>query len=138
MRRNFISWWGLWVAAGLALQLAQADDRKPAAAHHAAASGHSFVFAAQARSPGDNHAGTSMKVQGHGDLPFSRVTPLESRLPRSGDKAVTTDDEQKEKGPPPRHERKGVTFFRFGSKLGDVSVQPVMGGVNGAQLSVGF
>jgi len=35
--------------------------------------------------------------------------------------------------------RKTITFFRFhNSKLGDVSVQPVVGGVNGAQLSFGF
>jgi hypothetical protein len=35
--------------------------------------------------------------------------------------------------------RKTITFFRFGnSKGGEVSVQPVFGGVNGAQLSIGF
>jgi hypothetical protein len=36
--------------------------------------------------------------------------------------------------------RQTITFFRFSnSKLGEVSVQPVVGGgVNGAQLSIGF
>ncbi|MFL6520031.1 MAG: hypothetical protein ACJ8NS_07410 [Chthoniobacterales bacterium] len=36
--------------------------------------------------------------------------------------------------------RQTITFFRFtNSKLGEVSVQPVVGnGVNGAQLSIGF
>jgi hypothetical protein len=139
MRRNFMSWSGLWVAVGLALQPAQADDRKPAAARHAAGSGHSFAFAVQARSAGDDRGGRSMmKVQGRGDLPFFPVSPFESRLPRSGDRASTSGDEKKDKEPTSRPERKSITFFRFGSKLGDVSVQPVIGGVNGAQLSVGF
>ena len=35
-------------------------------------------------------------------------------------------------------ERKTLTFFRLNSKFGAVSVQPVVGGVNGAQLSLGF
>jgi hypothetical protein len=38
----------------------------------------------------------------------------------------------------PVSERKSVKFFQMSSRLGDVSVQPVMGGVNGAQVSVGF
>jgi hypothetical protein len=144
MGRNFISWVGLGVAMGLALQPAHAGDRKSVAVttYHAAAaaSARNFVFAAQVRSSGDDHGGGSiMKVQGRGDLPFFPVTPLESRLPRSGTAASTSDDQQKEKGPTtPPHERKSITLFRFDSKLGNVSVQPVVGGVNGAQLSVGF
>jgi hypothetical protein len=36
-------------------------------------------------------------------------------------------------------ERKTITLLRFTSrKLGEISVQPVVGGVNGAQLSIGF
>lgn len=35
--------------------------------------------------------------------------------------------------------RKTITLFRFSnSKVGEVSVQPVVGRVNGAQLSIGF
>jgi hypothetical protein len=73
-----------------------------------------------------------------GEFSFVPVTPLgmqagdQSRL-RQGDGAPG------EKGPAtPPAERKNVTFFRLDPKLGDVSVQPVVGGVNGAQLSVGF
>jgi hypothetical protein len=41
--------------------------------------------------------------------------------------------------PTARPERKTITLFRFTTrKLGEVSVQPVVGGVNGAQLSIGF
>jgi hypothetical protein len=138
MGRNFISWVELGVAAGLALQPAHAGDRKAAVARHAESSTHSLIFAAQARSSGDNRAGTSMKVQGRGDLPFVAVSPFESRLPRAGAKASTSDDKQKEKGPTTPRERKSITFFRLDPKFGDISVQPVVGGVNGAQLSVGF
>lgn len=79
-----------------------------------------------------------IKVQGRGDLPFFPVSPFESRTPRSGDRASTSGDEQKAGQPTPPSERKSITFFRFGSAVGGVSVQPVVGGVNGAQLSVGF
>jgi hypothetical protein len=80
-----------------------------------------------------------MNVQGRGDVPFFPVSPFQSKLPRSDDRASTSRSEQKENGPTtaPR-ERNSVTFFRFDSKLGNISVQPVIGGVNGAQLSVGF
>jgi hypothetical protein len=80
-----------------------------------------------------------MRAPGRGEFSFLPVSPLESRLSRSANNApATSGDEQKEKGPIPPRERKSVTFFRLDSKYGDVSVQPVVGGVNGAQLSVGF
>src|SRR4051812_32593143 len=143
MGRNFIRWWGVLAAAGMAVQPAQAGDRKPAAVpgtltHHAGGSVHSVVFAAQARGQADNPAGRSMKVLGRGDLPFVSVSPFETRLTRVGDRVSGSDQAQNESGPARRHERSSVTFFRFGSKLGEVSVQPVVGGVNGAQFSLGF
>lgn len=52
--------------------------------------------------------------------------------------ASTSDNDQGERRSVPRQERKGITFFRLAPKFGDVSVQPVIGGVNGAQISVGF
>ncbi len=36
------------------------------------------------------------------------------------------------------HERKPLTLFRFDSRFGEVAVRPVIGKVNGAQLSLGF
>jgi hypothetical protein len=74
----------------------------------------------------------------HGEFSFVAVTPLG---PRAGDQSrlLQGDSVQREKGPAtPPAERKSITFFRLNPKLGDVSVQPVVGGVNGAQLSVGF
>src|ERR1700730_5713095 len=116
MGRNFISWVGLGVAAGLAVQPAHAGDRKAAVALHREASTRSPILAVQARLSGDNHGGRSA---GRGDVPFSPVSPFESRMPRSGDKASTNGDEQKEKGPTPPRERKSITFFRFDSKVGN-------------------
>jgi len=72
------------------------------------------------------------------EFSFVPITPLGTEAasqnrPREGDGVP------KEKGPaPPPAERKNVTLFRLNPKLGDVSVQPVVGGVNGAQLLVGF
>lgn len=38
----------------------------------------------------------------------------------------------------PPDEHKTLTLFRFDSKFGEISVQPVVGSVKGAQLSIGF
>ena len=72
---------------------------------------------------------------------FSPVSPLASK---SGSEPtaqkVAVAGQAKETGPATDpSERKVVTFFRLNPKFGDVSVQPVIGGgVNGAQLAVGF
>jgi hypothetical protein len=145
MGRTFVSWSGVWVAAGLALQPARAGDHKNAAADYAGVVTHHFNVAAQIRSglhaelPHMLRFGvTSRQGEGANEFSFVAVSPFESRLARSGDKASMSDAGQKEKGASPRPERKSITLFRFDSKLGSVSVQPVVGGVNGAQLSVGF
>jgi hypothetical protein len=128
------------MAVGLGLPSAYAGDRKSAAAQQAqGALVHRVVFVSPAKFSGDDHAArNSMKLQGRGDLPFFPVSPFEARAAHASEKALG-DDQQREKGPTtaPR-ERKGVTFFRFDSKVGAISVQPVVGGVNGAQLSLGF
>jgi hypothetical protein len=71
---------------------------------------------------------------GRGEFSFVPVSPLgtEARGPRS-------EVGSAKRGPStlPR-ERKSMTFFRLDPKFGDVSVQPVVGGVNGAQVSLGF
>jgi hypothetical protein len=70
-----------------------------------------------------------------GEFSFVPVTPLGTE---AGD-LRQGDGVPKEKGPAtPPAARKNITLFRLDPKLGDVSVQPVVGGVNGAQLSVGF
>lgn len=54
------------------------------------------------------------------------------------DAAATTTTERKEDHPTPPTERKSLTFFRFQSRVGEVSVQPVIGAMKGAQFSLGF
>lgn len=130
---------GLGVAAGLALQPAHAGDRKQLSVRHAETSIQRVVFAAQARSTGDSYGGRIIKAQGRGEFSFSPVSPLESRLSRSQVAgAFPSTTRERGKRPVSQGERKNVTFFRLDPKFGDVSVQPVMGGVNGAQLSVGY
>ena len=79
-----------------------------------------------------------MKVQTQAELPFLSVSPFETRSLRVSDKVAPGDNRQKEKETNSRPERKTITLFRFDSKVGSVAVQPVVGGVNGAQFSVGF
>ena len=68
-------------------------------------------------------------------IPMSRAESNPSRVSRR----ISPGEEEKEESAPARRpERKKLTLFRFESKLGDISVQPVMGSVNGAQFSLGF
>ena len=65
---------------------------------------------------------------------FSARTAVTADTTAAGRKA-----EPRTSAEPSRPEHKPLTFFRFRTeKLGEVSVQPVVGGVNGAQLSIGF
>jgi hypothetical protein len=135
---------GLGVAAGLALQSAQAGERKPATgeAHHLGAAVHSLRPEVGGRKPevGGRRTEVGVGNMGHGEFSFIPVTPLKSEVgsPATAGK-LRSEVRSANRGPStPPQERKSVTFFRLDPKLGDVSVQPVVGGVNGAQLSVGF
>jgi hypothetical protein len=140
MGGNFVRWLGFGgVAVAMAFQPALAGERKEATIHRAAAAPSSSArhsdFGGSMRSSGNNHASTAMKVPGRGELPFFQVTPFESRAVGAGEKASRQREEQKASGPTTPHERKTVTLLRFNP---NVAVQPIFGGVNGAQLSVGF
>ena len=123
----------LGMAVGLALQPAHGGDRKQASARNAETLNRS-VFPVRARSlsadvPQMMRSGVTSR---RGEFTFSPVSPLESRA-RS---QVQSGNE--EKAPTSARERRNVTFFRLDPKFGDISVQPVVGGVNGAQLSMGY
>jgi hypothetical protein len=128
---------GFGMAVGLALQPAHGGDRKSASARDAETFNHRVVLAAQTRTslraevPQTMHSGVTSR---RGEFSFSPVSPFELRA-RS---QVPVANEEKEKGPTSPRERRNVTFFRLDPKFGDISVQPVVGGVNGAQLSVGY
>jgi hypothetical protein len=125
---------GLGLAAGIALQSANAGERKPAAVRHMGVAIHKVVFVAPARSAEDPHGGSSLKAPGRGELSFSPVSPLKSEVGNQRPEVGS-----KKPGPTTApSERRTLKFFQLAPKFGDVSVQPVIGGVNGAQLSVGF
>jgi hypothetical protein len=127
----------VWVTAGLAFQPAHGGDRKQTAARPAETFNRGVVFAARARSSVSADVPQTMRsgvTSRRSEFSFSPVSPLESRARPQ----VQSGNEEKEKTPASPRERRNVTFFRLDPKFGDVSVQPVVGGVNGAQFSVGY
>jgi hypothetical protein len=136
MGGNFVRWLGLGVAVGIALQPAQAGDRKNPTIQRVAMLARGSNFGGQMRSLGNSHVAAPMKMQGRGELAFVQVTPFESRSAAMSEKTSRPREELKGSGPTtaPR-ERRTITLLRLNP---NISVQPVVGGVNGAQLSVGF
>ena len=137
---------GLGVAVGLALQPAHAGERRKDAAIDARALAvHHVVFVAPARSFGKMESasgtakGESVRAEGAGrrtDVGGQRTEAL--TFPSvTWERGKTEGGTGKGPSTAPR-ERKSLTFFRLDPKFGDVSVQPVVGGVNGAQVSMGF
>jgi len=168
MGRRFLQWSGLGVAAALAFgpQPATAGERETAAVqiHHRGPSVQSVALVNRSEDRGlriengGRFQSREVKVEsrtaaggqrteverrrtevgvgntGHGEFSFVPVTPLRPEV-RDHRTEVGTSKQGPSTSP---RERKSITFFRLDPKLGDVSVQPVVGGVNGAQLSVGF
>jgi hypothetical protein len=116
-------------------QPAQAGERKSATLQRSAVSARSSDFGGPMRSSGNNHTAAPMKMQGRGELAFFQVTPFESRSAGVGEKTWRPREEQKPSGPTTPRERRTITLLRLNP---NISVQPVFGGVHGAQLSVGF
>jgi hypothetical protein len=135
MGRDLVRWLGFGVAVGIAFQPAQAGERKSAIIQRAAIPARSSDFGGQMRSLGNNHVTAPLKMQGRGELAFFQVTPFESRSAGAGANASRQREEQKASGPTTPRERRTMTLLRLNP---NISVQPVIGGVNGAQLSVGF
>ena len=124
MERNLVGSCGLIVAIGLACQSAYAGDRKsPGRTHDEAKE----MFAAR-----EAHA-VSLRY----DTPRATIIrPFEARY-------LTSDhgsrrDNRGGNSAAPTSEHRRLTLFHINSKFGDIAVQPVMGQVNGAQLSLGF
>jgi hypothetical protein len=65
------------------------------------------------------------------------VTFFEARHSSSGGKQ-STDDEENENAAANGGHRKPLTFFNIKSTVGDIAVQPALGGVKGVQFSLGF
>jgi len=125
MGRNLVGSCGLIVAIGLACQPAHAGDRKSAVRIHDEAR---EMFVAR-----EAHA-VSLP---YGTSGATIVRPFEARYSTSTDHGSYKDN-KRGNGSAPASEHKRLTLFHFTSTFGDIAVQPVMGQVNGAQLSVGF
>ncbi len=132
MRRIFIGMAAFGVAVGLAFQSAQAGERKSVRTGSERRDARSGIE--QAARPGQAVA-ASTKIQARGELAFFQVTAFESRSAGVSEKTSRQREEQKPSGPTTPSERRTITLMRFNP---NISVQPLIGGVNGAQLSVGF
>jgi len=125
MRRNLIPSYGLLVAISLACQSARAGDRKSAA---------------RLQEPKEQ-----ILVMQKGDTTSARyelTRPLLITFPE-GRNSVSTDRRsgsliEKSDSDTRAHEHKPLTLFHMDSKVGEITVQPVIGHVNGAQFSIGF
>ena len=128
MKINFIGSCGLLVALGMCLAVpnTQAGDRKEPSARNARSDARfsDFVMNSPPASSAPRHAGTAFFV-----------TNSESKFSRSQRDPAR---KEKESEPTSAKERKKIILFQFDRKFGDISVQPVVGQVNGAQLAVGF
>jgi hypothetical protein len=142
MARRLVCWLG--VALGvlfLPLQTEAGERRSEVSNHKFAAANPSFggsqIGNARRSVAEVNAEGRAAQSTNHraevATLTFAKTTAT----------PTTASREQTAKEPEHKEEpgkRQTITFFRFSnSRLGEVSVQPVIGGgVNGAQLSIGF
>ena len=125
MGRNLVGSCGLIVAIGLACQPAHAGDRKSAGRVHDETK---EMFVAR-----EAHA-VSLRYETPG---ATIVRPFEARHSTSTDRGSSKDN-KRGNAAAPASEHKRLTLFHINSRFGDIAVQPVMGQVNGAQLSLGF
>lgn len=124
MARKFILYWGVLAAvSGIGLQPVHAGDRKPAADRYPISLVDVFPAGHQRSSRANHGSGASGSFEDFDSKNF---------------RAAAKELREKERGVSPVKERKQITLFHFDSKLGDVSVEPVVGQVNGAQMSVNF
>ena len=140
MRQRFNRQAGLlFVALGLAAQPAQAGAGKSAAAfsHGASVSrGLDRALTAPTHPFRDNlQVQTSSAADA---LSSFTVAGPETKRPQRAEQSLAAGDERNESERRPPRERKSLTLFRFDSKHGDIAVQPVIGGLKGAQFSLGF
>ena len=124
MMRNLIALCGLLVTASwsISLQPAQAGDHgsRAVTSDRSDARFSDFVTNSSSR---------------HGGGATLWVTNADSKLSRSRPNSKANE---KESTPAAAKDRKKIILFRFDPKFGDISVQPVIGSVNGAQVAVGF
>lgn len=136
MDRRIISSLGFAVAAALLAQPSYAGDRKSSANRDGGAvSAMSHAVMAPAM---PTRGSSDARGRGADDpLAFALLNNAAPKSARAVGHDATATEQKKDEPTTPR-ERKSLTFFHFDSKLGNVSVQPVVGAVKGAQFSLGF
>lgn len=108
----------------LALPVANAGDRKGTASRDSSMLSDMLEATSRPRATAVHH----------GDFALAPVTSMEPRHNNvSAPNAAKANDE-----PRSPKERKKITLFQFDSKAGQIAVQPLVGPINGAQLSMGF
>ena len=125
MGRNLIGSCGLLIAIGLGYQPLRAGDHKSAGRAQAVKE---VILVTQ-----DTYAMSRR---------YEKVGASSVRLFEAGYSASTNrhldQESARENAPAPTGEHQRLTLFHLHSKFGDIAVQPVIGHVNGAQLSIGF
>lgn len=128
MRVNLIGSCGLVLAVSMSasLPLAQAGDRRDSARIGARPDPRFSDFVTNSPSSSARRGGIAALSVTNSDSKFSRS------------RSEHTTIKEKDSVPTPAKERKKITLFRFNPKFGDISVQPVLGEIKGAQVCVGF
>jgi hypothetical protein len=108
------------------LHLVQAGDRRDSARIGARSNPRFSDFVTNSPSSSPRHGGIAPLWVTNSDSKFSRS------------RSEHTTRKEKDSVPTPAKERKKITLFRFNPKFGDISVQPVLGEIKGAQICVGF
>jgi hypothetical protein len=140
MGRRFVCWLGVALAMAFLPGQATAGERRFATANPSF--GGSEIGGQKAEVGGPKsavHAAQPVTFAtanpSHGGPEVATLTFAKTTAPPST-RGQTAKEPAGNEGP---GKRKTITLFRFSnSKVGEVSVQPVVGRVNGAQLSIGF
>jgi hypothetical protein len=141
MVRRLVCWLGVALGVMFLPVRSEAGEQRSQVSSHKFATGNAFggsQIGTARRTVGEVNAGAhAAQFANHraelATLTFAKATATSTTESR----AQTVKEQERNEAP---GKRQTITFFRFStSKLGEVSVQPVVGGgVNGAQLSIGF
>jgi hypothetical protein len=127
LRVNFVGSCGLAVAISMSasMHLARADDRRGSA-----------LDGARSDSRLSNSVTNSSSAPRHGGIGPLWIPNPDSKFTRSRSEQRRT--KENESAGAPVKERKKIILFRFNPKFGDISIQPVIGHIKGAQICIGF
>ncbi len=124
MGRRFVSWCAVLVLASVGADVANAGDRRSSRGRDADLFGDSLIFVGER---------SSERVHGFSGKKQMKELDFDAAGSRCGDRTAREYDVQRT-----ARERRPLELFHVESRRSDVSVQALVGKVNGAQLSIGF